>query len=83
MRQTRLSRLLSPEGDRTMTYSKLYVNGKRDPRRRYIDEHGNIVSRRQAETAIFGESPSKKPFVELKKERQNRALHQRNTHYER
>ena len=43
-----------------MTYSKLYVDGKRDSRRRYIDEHGNIVSRRQAETAIFGESPEQK-----------------------
>lgn len=43
-----------------MIYSKLYVNGKRDPRRRYIDDKGNIVSRRQAETAIFGESPEQK-----------------------
>ena len=26
-----------------MVYSKLYVDGKRDPRRRYIDNQGNIV----------------------------------------
>ena len=43
-----------------MAYSKLYVDGKRDSRRRYIDSQGNIVSRRQAETALSGESPEQK-----------------------
>jgi len=43
-----------------MTYSKLYIDGKRDPKRRYIDEQGNIISRRQAETALSGESPEQK-----------------------